>query len=239
MEIFNIHALKKQNKEHQSNPYAPHPRARVLMCGTSGAGKTNCLTSIVMHNLDFDEIYIYSKHLNDDNDVYDILVKFVEKIEKKIRKKCKDDEFKMGYFSDDPDDILDVKELDPSKHKVVIFDDLMNDMNNDKELRNKIIEYFTSGRHANCQTYFLSQRYHNIPAVIRSNADMLVLFNSGSKMEQRLIANEVAEMPYKDFMEAYDKCMAEPYSFMVIDKHTQKPEMKIRKRFDGLIFKRD
>lgn len=231
MEIYNLHKAKK-SKEIIKNVYAPKNPFRMLVCGPSGSGKTNMVASIILNNLVYDRIYLYSKHIDDENDVYEDMFKVFSKIEKRIRRKTKDPEYQMAWYGNSIDDIPEVTEMDENFKNLILIDDFMNEKNQEK-----IHEYFTSGRHKNCSVIYLTQRYHNVHKVIRSNCNYFCFFEMSSRGDVQLIAKEHAtDLDYDDFVEIFKEATNEKYSFLVIDRKTDEKCLKYRKRWDNLLF---
>lgn len=232
MEIYNLHSKKKHDTEIR-NVYAPQGESwRMLLCGPSGCGKTNLCASMIINNLVYDRVYLYSKHLDDEDDVYVDIIKFLEKVQNKIRKKMKDPEFQMYWFGNKFEDIPEVTEFDPNYKNLILIDDFMNEKHQEK-----VHDLFTSGRHKKLSIMYLSQRYLNTDPIIRANCNYFVLFKVPTNTELRLLSMEQAtDMDYNDFKNIFSEAVADPYSFLVIDRKTPEPCLRYRKKFDGLLF---
>ena len=46
--------------------------------------------------------------------------------------------------------------------------------------------FFTRGRHENIDVYYLSQRYFELPLIIRDNSNIIILFKQTAKTVQNL-----------------------------------------------------
>jgi hypothetical protein len=78
-----------------------------------------------------------------------------------------------------PEDMPDVKEFDPSRSTVVIFEDLMNAP---KKIQEKISDYFSSGRHSNISSIYVSQRFFAIPKTVRENVNYISLHRGAGSL---------------------------------------------------------
>ena len=89
--------------------------------------------------LEFDKIYLFSKNLHQ-NKYQNLLQVFAEKINPQV-----------GYdvLEAPGDEIIPLEELPVDNQKIVVFDDLVCESN-----QNSIINYFINGRHRNCCVLF-------------------------------------------------------------------------------------
>lgn len=230
MEITNL-APKNKKDNDIINVYAPRHPFRLVINGGSGTGKTNMLANLVMKYLVYDRIYIYSRHLDDPRDPYLGMIDFFDRAEKKIQKRTHNPDYKMCWASNDPEDIPEVEDFESTYKNLVIIDDMINVKN-----QNNIKELFTSGRHRNCSIIYLGQRYHNIPEMIRSNANYFAIFKPSQKRDKRLIADELSlDVDYDDFKQLMDQCFKRRFGFLVVDRETDEEPLKVRNGWDGLL----
>ena len=208
---------------------------RILFSGKSGCGKSNTMFNLLYKYLFFDKYYIYSKYLNDKS--YQKLIKHFEKINKKLRKKLKDDSYSIYIASDDPEDLVTEAELKehPEESKLIIIDDFFLDPSIKKRAR----ELFTSCRHVNASIFYTSQSYNRCDKIIRENCNYLCMWKTNSKGEIMEIAKRlVPELSYKQFMALFNEITEIPYSFLCIDTSNQSeifPQVKLRRNFDEFI----
>ena len=79
----------------------------------------------------------------------------------------------------------EISTIDDYKDCLVIFDDMLD--YNQKEIH----PFFTRGRHENIDVYYLSQRYFELPLIIRDNSNIIILFKQTAKTVQNLY-NDIA-----------------------------------------------
>ena len=181
----------------QGHPCLPDDFFRMLICGPSNSGKTNLLLNMIYELLVFDKIYLFSKNLHQ-YQYQGFLKDFAERIN-----------LKVGYevIEAYDDEIIPLEELPVDNQKIVVFDDLLCDKN-----QNSIINYFINGRHKNCCVIYLSQTFYKVPKDIRVNCSHLCIFRLDPK-ENKRIANEIGVDH-----EVLDRATDEKYSFIYYDK---------------------
>ena len=179
---------------------------RMLICGPSNSGKTNLLLNMIYNLLIFDKIYLFSKNLHQ-YQYQGFLKDFAERINPKV-----------GYevIEAYDDEIIPLEELPVDNQKIVVFDDLLCEKN-----QNSIINYFINGRHKNCCVIYLSQTFYKVPKDIRVNCSHLCIFRLDPK-ENKGIANETGVDH-----NTLDRATDEKYSFLYYDK----PKKSIKKNF--------
>lgn len=230
MEIIDI--LGNKRKEDVNFEFVEN--SRIILCGPTGCGKTMLMANYVLKYAEFEQLYLWSKHLDDPKDVYCKLQEIYEKLEKKIRKKMKDENIKILYTGDDLESLPSVEEIPYEGKKLVVIDDFINEKN--KEHLQKLEELFTSGRHRNCQVIYMSQSYQAIPKKLRENADYFLFWRLRSKREIQEIAKfHAVDIPNKTFQEIFKDATSEPYKFLLVDKKTPHFCMRYRKGFNGLL----
>jgi len=121
--------------------------------------------------LEFDKIYLFSKNLHQ-NKYQTLLQDFAEQMNPKV-----------GYevIEVHGDQIIPLEELPVDNQKIVVFDDLVCESN-----QNSIIEYFYKGRHKNCSVIYLTQNFYKTPKNIRDNCTHVCIFRLDPKENKRV-----------------------------------------------------
>lgn len=84
------------------------------------------------------------------------------------------------------DEIIPLEELPIDNQKIVVFDDLVCESN-----QNNIINYFINGRHRKWSVIFLTQTYYKVPKKIRDNCSHFCVFFTFLQKENKRIADEL------------------------------------------------
>ena len=121
------------------------------------------------------------------------------------------------------DEIIPLEELPADNQKIVVFDDLVCEKN-----QNSIINYFINGRHRNCCVIYLTQTFYKVPKDIRDNCSHLCIFRLDPK-ENKRIANEIG-VDHNVLDRATDK----NYSFFYYDKPLKKMKKILMKIHNGV-----
>lgn len=208
---------KKQIKRHSD--LLPNS-IRCIIAGPSNCGKTNVLITLVesKHGLKFENVYIYSKTL--DQDKYEYL--------KKILKPLKS----IGFYPFSSSD----KVITPSqakKNSIFIFDDVICDRNQEN-----IKQFFCLGRHRNIDCFYLTQTYTRVSKhLIRDNCNFLILFRQDD-MNLKHVYNDMGvtcDMTFEKFRQFCLECWREKYGFVVIDLDSDVNHGRYRKGFSHFL----
>ena len=109
------------------------------------------------------------------------------------------------------------------EHKIlIVFDDMIADMINNKKLNPIVTELFIRVRKLNISIVFITQSYFKVPKDIRLNSTHYFIMKILNKRElQQIALNHSSDIDFKDFMKIYKECNKEPYSFLVNDTTLQ------------------
>ena len=168
---------------------------RMLIIGSSGAGKTALLLQMLLEPgfLDYDNLIIFT--MTPQQQEYKLLkYGFSNGLTKEsiasilmnqeqfqgidiptLCKKYADLHKQAGgitvTLTDKINELIPPDNLDKNKKHLIIFDDCITNKNQ------KVLgSYFNKGRHNSCNSIYLSQIYFELVRLIRMNSNMLVLF---------------------------------------------------------------
>ena len=113
-----------------------------------------------------------------------------------------------------------IEDYNPGKKLkvLIVFDDMIADMINNKKLNPIVTELFIRGRKLNISIVFITQPYFKVPKDVRLNSTHFFIMKIPNKRElQQIALNHLSHIDFKDFMQIFRKCTAEPYSFLVND----------------------
>ena len=113
-----------------------------------------------------------------------------------------------------------IDEYNPGKKRkiLIVFDDMIADMINNKKLNSIVTELFISSRKLKIYHVFVTQSYFRVPKVVRLNSTHFFIVKILNKKElQQTALNRSPDIDSKDFIKIYKKCTAEPYYFLVND----------------------
>ena len=99
---------------------------------------------------------------------------------------------------------------------LIVFDDMIEDMEANKELSPIVTEFFLIVSKFNISLVFISQSYFEVPKDIRLNAtDYFIIKIPKTRELQQIASNHLPDIQFKDFMKLYKDYMKEPFSFLV------------------------
>ena len=202
--------------EHNKNwPYIPDHPYRILIIGGSGSGKTNLLLNLIENQPDIDKIYSYAK------DPYESKYQYlINKREGVGINHFNDPKAFIDYSNDMHDVYKNIDDYNPDKENkiLIVFDEMIADMIDNKKLNSIVTELFIRGRKLNIFHVFITQSYFKVPKDVRLNTSHFFIAKISNKRElQQIAINHSSDINTKDFANIYRKCTAEPYSFLVND----------------------
>ena len=132
--MINFDDYSNENKtEHNSKwPYIPDHPYRILIIEGSGSGKTIALLNLINNQSDIDKIYLYAKGPYE--------AKLINKHEK----------VGIDQFND--------PKAEMKRKVLIVFDDMIADMINNKKLNPVVTELFIRGRKLNISIVFISAK---------------------------------------------------------------------------------
>ena len=126
----------------------------------------------------------------------------------------------MEYSNDILHAYKNIEDYNPDKKRklLIVFDNVIADMINNKKLNPVVTELFTKDRKLNITIVFITQSYFKVPKDVRLNSTHFFIMKIPNKRElQQIVLNHSSDIDFKDFMNIYKKCIAKPYSFIVND----------------------
>ena len=213
--MINFDNCSNENEtEHNPKwPYIPDHSYRILIVSGSGSGKTNALLNLIKDQPDIDKIYLYAK------DPYEAKYQYLFNIHEKARLNHYNDPKAFMEYSNDMQYVYkNMEEYNPGKkHKVlIVFDDMITDMINNKRINPKVTELFIRAKNLNIFIVFITQSCFKVPKDVRLNSTHFFIMKIPNKRElQQIATDHSSDTDFKDFMKIYKKCTAEPYCFSV------------------------
>jgi len=213
----------------QGNKFAPEWPFRMVVSGSSDSGKTTMILNLLMGD----------KNIKEDGERYircnDVVLigKFLHEpkwvIVRDFFNKLADEGEDVSFRALSPSEIPDVKEFDPNRATVVVFEDLMN---MPKKIQERIADYFSSGRHGNVSSIYTGQRFFNIHKTARDNATHISIHKgSGNLLDLKRIIS-----PYTEHSESLAPVIDDltlKKEFIILDLRRSKDDpLSIRVRWD-------
>lgn len=212
-------ASSKKFKSKRHSELLPNT-IRCIIAGPSNCGKTNLLISLIEseHGLKFENIYIYSKTLEQEK------YQYLQKILKPMKG--------IGFYKFSSSDKVIAPNV-AKKNSIIIFDDVICDKSQEN-----IKQYYCLGRHRNIDSFFLTQTYTRVSKhLIRDNCNFLILFRQDDMNLKHIFSDMsiACDMKFEDFKQFCLECWREKYGFVVIDLDSDVGEGRYRKGFSEFL----
>ena len=195
---FDDYANENKTEYNLKWPYIlDHPYG-ILITGGLGSGKTNTLLNLINNQQDIDKTYLHAK------DPYEAKYQFlINKRESTGLKHFNDPKAFIEYSNDMHDVYKNIDEYNPDKENkiLIVFDDMIADMINNKKLNSIITELFIRGRKLNISLVFITQSYFKDPKDVRLNTTHFFIMKISNKRElQQIALNHSLEIDFKAFI---------------------------------------
>ena len=136
----------------------------------------------------------------------------------------------MEYSSDMQDVYKNIEDYNPRKNRkvLVVFDDMIADMINNKKFNSIVTELLIRGRKLDTSIVFITQSYIKVPKDVRLNSAHFFIMKIPNKKElQQTALDHSSDIDFKDFMKIFKNYTAEPYFFLVNDNLTMRQSFKV------------
>ena len=114
----------------------------------------------------------------------------------------------MEYSNDMQDVYKNIEDCNPRKKReiLIVFDDMIADMINNKKLNPIVTELFIKGRKINLSIVCITQSYFKVPKDVRLNSTHIFIMKTPNIRElQQIALNHSSDIGFKDFMKIFKK----------------------------------
>ena len=141
--------------------------------------KTIALLNLINKQPDIDKIYLYAK------DPYETKYQFLINRRQSTGLKHFNPKAFIEYSNNMHDVYKNIDEYNPDKENkiLIVFDDMIADMINNKKLNSIVTELFIRGRKLNISLVFITQLYFKVPKDIRVNTTHFFITKIPNKRE--------------------------------------------------------
>ena len=151
---------------------------RTLIIGPSGSGKTNTLLHLINNLHPIDKIYLYAKDIHEPKYEY-----LINKREQAGIKNLNDPHAFIEYSDDMNDALDDINDYNKNRDKkvLIVFDDMIADIETNKKFKRIIKELFYRARKINVSIVFITQSYFRALKDARLNSTHYILIKIDNK----------------------------------------------------------
>ena len=185
--MINFDDYVNENKtEHNKNrSYIPDHPYRILIIGGAGSEKTNALINLINEQNDTDKTYLYARDLNKPK--YEYLIKKHEDVG--IKHVNNPNTFvECSNTMDDVYQNIDDYNSGRRIKVLIVFDEMIADIMNNKKFPAIIKELFIRCRKLNISLAFITQSYFSVPKDVRLNSTHYLITKINNKRELQNIA---------------------------------------------------
>ena len=150
--MLNLDVSNKNTSSSEDNNWP----FRMLIIGPSGSGKTNTLLHLINNLHPFDKIYLHVK------DIHELKYEYlINKREQPGIKNLNDPNAFIEYSDDMSDVFDDINDYNKNRDKkvLIVFDDMIADIEYSKNFKRIIKELFYRARKINVSIVFITQSY--------------------------------------------------------------------------------
>ena len=112
----------------------------------------------------------------------------------------------MKYSNDMQDVYKNIEDYNSDKKRkvLIVFEDMIADMINNKKVNSIVTELFIKGRKLNISYVFITQSYFKVPKEVKLNTTHFFIMKIPSKLQQ-IALNHSSDIDSKNFMKIYKK----------------------------------
>ena len=185
---FDDYANENKTEHNLKWPYIPDHPYRILIIGGSGSGKTNALLNLINSQPDIGKIYLQAK------DPYEAKYQFLINKRESTRLKHFNDPKALIKYSNDMQNVYkNIDDNNPGKKRkiLIVFDDMIADMINNKKLNSIVMELIIRGRKLNIFLVFVTQSYFKVRKDVSLNSTHFFIMKIPNKRElQQFLIND-------------------------------------------------
>ena len=171
---------------------AVYSRSSIQSINTSG--KTNALLNLTNNQPDIDEIYLCAK------DRYKAKYQLLNNKREKTWLKHFINPKRSVEYSDDMQDVnknIEGYNIGKKREILIVFDDMIADMINNKKINPVVTEFFTRGRKLNISVVFITQSYFKVPKEGRLNTTHFFIMKIPNKRDfQQIALNHLSDIDW-------------------------------------------
>lgn len=187
---------------------------RLIICGSSGSGKTSIAVSLILHEngLRFLNFYLFSPSYEQEK--FKVLLTVLRSVK---------------GLNVHVSPRIEAVEIKPES--LILFDDVL------LESSELIEKYFSYGRHKNIDTILIGQSYGKIRKhMIRDNCNVIILLKQ-DRLNLKLVyeGHVNGDMKFSEFEALARKCWEKDFGFLLIDKTRQLYKGKYRRGFNDFL----
>ena len=152
----------------------------------SESGKTNLLLNLIENQPNNDKIYLYVKN------PYESKYKYLINKTKGVGVNHFNNPKAFIEYSNDLHDVYkNINDYNPDKENktLIVFDDMIADMDHNKKLNSVVTELFIRGRKLNISLVFITQSYFKVPKDVRLNTSHFFIAKIPNNGEINQISN--------------------------------------------------
>ena len=182
---FDNYVDENRTEHNKIWPYIPNHPYRILIIGGSGSRKTNVLLNLIENQPEIDKIYLNIK------DPYEAKFQYLIKIGENVGIDHHNDPRAYTEYSNNMHDVYkNINCCNPDKEKktLIVFDDMIADMINNKNLNSVVTELVIRERSLNISLVFITQSYFKVPKDVRLNSTHFFI----AKIPNRGVLREIA-----------------------------------------------